>query len=956
MPEWKDTVNLPRTDFPMKANLPTSEPETLARWTALDLYGKIRERRKGAPKFVLHDGPPYANGNIHLGTALNKILKDVVVKSRSMAGFDAPYVVGYDCHGLPIELKVDRELGPKKRDLSVAEFCRACRAYAERFVGTMTSQFQRLGILGTWDEPYLTMDFRYQAAIARTFGQFVERGLVYKGKKPVHWCIHCRTALAEAEVEYEDHSSPSIYVEFPLATDAGNALAARIPALAGRNVSVLIWTTTPWTIPSNLAIAFHPEFDYAAYDVDGRSIIVAEGLAERVSAAVQRPFGQPVAQMKGAELEHIRFQHPLYTRDSVGVLGDYVTLDAGTGAVHTAPGHGADDFNTGMRYGLEIYAPIGPAGHFLDEVELFGGMRVFDANPKVEEALKARGRLWHREAFVHQYPHCWRCHNPVIFLATSQWFIAMDQQVRLKADTTYATDGRSVRLEPDQESTLRDAALDQIDRHVHWIPAWGHDRIYNMLKSRPDWCISRQRAWGVPIPAVDCTRCGEAVVTPELVERSAAVFEKFGADAWYERDTSEFVPPGLTCPKCGGTSFEREMNILDVWFDSGSSHVAVLSVRPELTWPADMYLEGSDQHRGWFQSSLLVGLGTRGRAPYRQVLTHGFLIDVDGKKMSKSIGNTILPQDVIKQSGADILRLWIAMSDYREEIRVSKEILARVVEAYRKIRNTLRYLLANLYDFDPSTDRLPIDRLEEVDRYILARYANVAEEILSAYEEYGYGTICQTINAFTTGDLSAFYVDVSKDRLYTFAAGSRERRSAQTAMYVMADGLTRLLAPILSFTADELWRYLPGRDGESVHMSVFPVADDLKAFRNQELLGRWSRLTALRERVVAQIEPLRKDKQIGSSLQAKVVLSAGDGDLAFLEAYAEQLPMLFIVSEVELRASNGSSEPRSDTQVEIGRATGVKCDRCWRYVPAISHEPEWAGLCDRCQHAMVGLR
>jgi isoleucyl-tRNA synthetase len=952
MPEWKDTVNLPRTDFPMKANLPTSEPDTLARWTAMDLYGKIRQRREGAPKFVLHDGPPYANGDIHLGTALNKILKDVVVKSRSMAGFDAPYVVGYDCHGLPIELKVDRELGPKKRDMSVAEFCRACRAYAERFVGTMSSQFQRLGVLGTWDEPYLTMDFRYQAAIARTFGQFVERGLVYKGKKPVHWCIHCRTALAEAEVEYEDHSSPSIYVEFPLADDAGDELASRIPALAGRNVSVLIWTTTPWTIPSNLAIAFHPEFDYAAYNVEGRAVIIAEALAERVSVAVQRPFGEPIVKMKGAELERIRFRHPLYTRDSLAVLGDYVTLDAGTGAVHTAPGHGADDFNTGMRYGLEIYAPIGPAGHFLDEVELFGGMRVFDANPKVEEALKARGRLWHREAFLHQYPHCWRCHNPVIFLATSQWFIAMDQKVRL---TTSAEATAVKKPDTTSDTTLRDAALDQVDNHVRWIPTWGHDRIYNMLKSRPDWCISRQRAWGVPIPAVDCTKCGEALVTPELVERSAAVFEKFGADAWYERDTSEFIPPGLKCPKCGGSSFEREMNILDVWFDSGSSHVAVLSVRPELTWPADMYLEGSDQHRGWFQSSLLVGLGTRGRAPYRQVLTHGFLIDVDGKKMSKSIGNTILPQDVIKQSGADILRLWIAMSDYREEIRVSKEILARVVEAYRKIRNTLRYLLANLYDFDP-TDRLAVDRLEEVDQYILARYANVAEEILTAYEEYDYGTICQTINAFTTGDLSAFYADVSKDRLYTFAARSHERRSAQTAMYVMADGLTRLVAPVLSFTADELWRYLPGRDADSVHMSVFPSADSLKALHNTELLERWSRLTSLRERVVAEIEPLRKDKQIGSSLQAKVVLTAGDGDLAFLEAYSEQLPMLFIVSEVELRAANGSSEPRSDTQVEIGRATGVKCERCWRYVPKISHEPEWAGLCERCQQALAGSR
>jgi isoleucyl-tRNA synthetase len=937
MPEWKDTVNLPRTGFPMKANLPTSEPETLARWQTMDLYGQIRARRKGAPKFVLHDGPPYANGNIHMGTALNKILKELVVKSRSMAGFDAPYVVGYDCHGLPIELRVDRELGPKKRDMSVAEFCRACRAYAERFVGTMSEQFQRLGILATWDRPYLTMNFKYQAAIARALGKFVAQGLVYKGKKPVHWCIHCRTALAEAEVEYADHSSPSIYVEFPLALESRDTIASRIPALAGRDVSVLIWTTTPWTIPSNLAIAFHPEFDYAAYEVDGRAVIVAEVLAPRVAAAIGKPFGERLARLKGAELEYIRFQHPLYARTSLGVLGEYVTLEAGTGAVHTAPGHGADDFETGTRYGLEIYAPIGPAGHFLDTVELFGGQRVFDANPKVADALKERGRLWHREAFSHQYPHCWRCHNPVIFLATSQWFIDLDGKPVIGG------------------KTLRQAARDAIDNDVKWVPAWGHDRMYNMVANRPDWCISRQRVWGVPIPAVDCTKCGEAVITTELVNKAASVFEQYGADAWYERPTEDFIPEGLTCAKCGGTSFEREMNILDVWFDSGSSHEAVLSAWPELTWPADVYLEGTDQHRGWFQSSLMVGLGTRGRPPFRQVVTNGFLIDVDGKKMSKSVGNAIQPQDVIKESGADIIRLWVAMSDYQEEIRIGKEILARVVEAYRKWRNTLRYLIANLYDFNPVTDAVPMAKLEEVDRYILARYADLAVRVLDAYDVYDYSTISQAVNQFATVDLSAFYNDISKDRLYTFATRSPERRSGQTTMYMMADGLTRLLAPILSFTADELWRFMPGTREESVHMEVFPTREELEPLRDAALVARWERLAAVREQVLAEIEPLRKNKQIGSSLQAKVVISATKAELPLLEQYAKQLPMLFIVSEVEVRPAPDDVEAHGEARprVTIERAGGVKCERCWRYVPSVSTDPDLAGLCERCQDAIA---
>ena len=928
MSDWKDTLNLPRTDFPMKANLQTAEPEALARWKAMGLYERIREARSGRPKFVLHDGPPYANGQIHLGTALNKILKDFVVKSRTMAGYDSPYVPGYDCHGLPIELKVDRELGRKKRDMSVADFRRACRAYADRFIGVMTEEFQRLGIFGDWDHPYLTMNFRYQAAIVRALGRFVEQGLVYKGKKPVHWCIHCRTALAEAEVEYEPHTSPSIYVEFPLDDDSREALAGRVPALAGRPVSVLIWTTTPWTIPSNLAIAFHPEFDYAAYDVDGRAIIVAEALAPAVSSASGRAFGAPVARMKGADLEHIRFRHPLYARPSLGVLGDYVTLEAGTGAVHTAPGHGADDFNTGVRYGLEIYAPVGPGGRFLDTVELFAGEKVFDANPKIEAALKARGRLFHRSDFEHSYPHCWRCHNPVIFLATSQWFIRMDGEPVIGG------------------KTLRQAGLDAVDRDVEWIPAWGRERIHNMLGNRPDWCISRQRAWGVPIPAVDCTACGEAILTHALVDRAAKVFDEYGADAWYERPIEEFLPEGLTCPSCGGTGFERERDILDVWFDSGSSHEAVLPFRPELTWPAEIYLEGSDQHRGWFQSSLLVGLGTRGRPPFKAVLTHGFLIDVDGRKMSKSVGNVIAPAEVIKESGAESLRLWVASSDFREELRVGRQILQRVVEAYRKIRNTCRYLLANLYDFDPRRDMLPPAEMQEVDRYALARYAEVAQDVLAAYERYDFPSIFQRLNQLTTVDLSAFYADVSKDRLYTFGAASRERRSAQTAMFVVADGLARLLAPILPVTTEEMWRHLPGEREASVHLAEFPAMADLQVWRDDALVGRWKRLIEVRDVVNAALEARRQDKTIGTSLGASVVVRAGGETARLLESMGGDLAMLFIVSHAEL---DPTGDPAGAVEVQVSRADGEKCPRCWRIVPATA---AGTGLCDRCTAAL----
>ena len=939
MPEWKDTCNLPRTAFSMKANLQTAEPEAITRWQQMDLYGQLRRARSGAEKFVLHDGPPYANGEIHIGTALNKVLKDFVVKSRSMAGLDAPYVPGWDCHGLPIELKVDRQLGPKKRQMPVAEFRRECQVYAAKYVGIMREDFKRLGVLGQWEQPYLTMEPGYQAAIVRCLGRFVEQGLVYKGKKPVHWCMHCRTALAEAEVEYEPHTSPSMYVEFPMRSESAGELGKQIPALAGRRVSTLIWTTTPWTIPSNLAIAFHPDFVYGAYEVspagvpasaEAKVVIVAKDLADAVSAKVGRAFSGPIATFAGRVMERLVFEHPLYARDSLGVLGEYVTLDAGTGAVHTAPGHGADDYHTGIKYGLEIYGPLDAGGHYLDTVELFGGMQVLEANPRIEAALAERGRLWHRENYDHSYPHCWRCHNPVIFLATSQWFISMDQPT--------SSDSGSFEL--------RQGALAAIDA-TRWIPSWGRDRIYNMIANRPDWCISRQRVWGVPIPALDCTSCGTPVLTKELTDRAATVFEKHGADAWYERPIEEFVPDGLACPSCGARDFEREGNILDVWFDSGSSHEAVLPRWPELRWPADLYLEGSDQHRGWFHSSLLVGLGTRGRAPFDQVLTHGFVVDEQGRKMSKSLGNTIAPQDVMRQSGADVLRLWVSMVDYREDIRLGKEILARVVEAYRKFRNVLRVLLANLYDFDPSVDRVSRGDMLEIDRWAMARYAAVAERIVKAYDDYDYPTVYQIANAFITVDLSAFYVDITKDRMYTFGAKSEARRSGQTAMFAIVDGLARLLAPVLPFTMDEVWRHLPGDREASVHLALFPR--ELDDWQDAALLDRWTQLSAVRNAVNASLEDKRQQKLITSSLSARVGIAASGALAQLLAESRDELPAMFGVSQVTLdEGFTEASEDPAAVRVRVERAEGVKCERCWRYVAAVNEQ----GICERCQDAL----
>ena len=933
MADWKDTCNLPRTPFSMKANLQTTEPETIARWDEMDLYGQIRQARKGAKKFLLHDGPPYANGNIHIGHALNKILKDLVVKSHNMMGFDAPYIPGWDCHGLPIELRVDRELGPKKRQMSTADFRRECQAYAAKYLDIQRNEFKRLGVIGEWAEPYKTMNHPYQAAIVRALGKFVEQDMVYKGKKPVHWCTHCRTALAEAEVEYEPHTSPSIYVEFPMVDpDVWRAAALAVAgsadakASALQAISVLIWTTTPWTIPSNLAIAFHPEFEYGLYDVDGKGVIVAKDLAKAVSEKVGKSFDKLVATFPGSVMERVVFRHPLYARDSLGVLGDYVTLEAGTGAVHTAPGHGADDYHAGVKYGLEIYAPLDPGGHYNESVELFAGLKVWDANPIVEAALKERGRLWARADFEHSYPHCWRCHNPVIFLATAQWFISMDTK------------------------HLRERALKAIN-DTRWIPAWGQARIEGMIANRPDWCISRQRVWGVPIPAMDCVKCGHAVLTKALVDKAAGVFDVYGADAWYERPLEEFVPVGMACTECGGTEFERESNILDVWFDSGSSHEAVLPFRTDHQWPADIYLEGSDQHRGWFHSSLLVGIGTRGRAPFNQVLTHGFVMDDQGRKMSKSLGNTVAPQDIIKQSGAEILRLWASMVDYREDIKVGKEVLARTVEAYRKIRNVIRVLVANLYDFDPKDDVVTKARMLEVDRWALAKYADAAECIVKAYDHYDYPGIFQAVSQLITVDLSAFYIDVTKDRMYTFGPKSEARRSGQTAMYIIVDGLARLLAPILSVTMDELWRMLPGEREASVHMALFPAG--LDQWQDAALVERWAALAAVRDHVNLQLEEKRKDKTIAANLSAQVKLAAGGDAAVALHDYADFLPTLFGVSAVEVSAAPVEAGLQTRLEVAVERATGTKCERCWRYVAEVSQDGDRAGLCPRCVDALA---
>jgi len=934
--DYKKTLKLPQTSFPMKANLKEKEPETLKFWAEHDVYRRMLADRENAPRYVLHDGPPYANGHLHMGHALNKILKDIIVKSRHLAGRQAPYVPGWDCHGLPIEHKVSQELKAKgKENLPAVTVRRLCRDYATKFVDIQRKEFKRLGVFGDWDNPYLTMRPGYEAATALALCDFVEKGSVYRGKKPIHWCLSCQTALAEAEVEYADETSPSVFVRFPL-PDPG--LKAVFPMADPDRAYAVIWTTTPWTLPDNMAVAAHPEFDYALVAVGDSQYILARELLDSVRELFGWTDAAILAEAKGQALEGLAARHPFYDRPSPLVVADYVTLDAGTGLVHTAPGHGREDYDTGLRYGLEVLSPLDDAGRFLDVVPYFAGLTVWEANPRVIEKLTEVGHLLASKKLKHSYPHCWRCKEPVVFRATTQWFISMEA------------------------GELRQKALDAIERDVEWIPAWGKERIHNMVAFRPDWCISRQRTWGVPILALICESCDAAYNDAGWMRSVASKFadHERGCDYWFEAELADIVPAGLVCPQCGGRHFRKETDILDVWFDSGTSFAAVLEKRPELAFPADMYLEGSDQHRGWFHSSLLAAMGARGRAPYRQVLTHGYVVDGEGRKMSKSLGNGMEPQEIIDKHGAEILRLWTSAVDYRDDIRISEEILARLVEAYRRIRNTCRFILGNLSDFDPAANDIAPAAMLPLDRFVLDTAAREHGRIFDAYGAYEFHKVFHALHNLCVTDLSAFYLDILKDRLYVSATDSKERRSAQAALWRILGMLMRDMAPILSFTAEEVFRHTPAcQRGDGASVFSLPPVDQSSWLLDDATRERLGIVAALRGEVTRAIEPRRKAGEIGHSLETAVTLYLPDTVREAVASLGMDLREVFIVSKVELAEAHSAPadaapcETVAGASVGVARVPGEKCARCWVYSEELGGTPEYPDLCPRCAAVMA---
>lgn len=922
--DYGNTLNLPQTEFPMRANLPQREPEFLKKWEEMDIYHKQLEKNKGKPKWILHDGPPYANGGIHLGTALNKILKDIIVKYHSMAGYETPYVPGWDTHGLPIESRAIKELGLKRHEVGAVKFRQACRSFALKYLDIQREAFKRLGVRGDWSNPYLTLNPEFEAKQIEVFGEMAKKGYIYKGLRPVYWCADCETALAEAEIEYQEDSTRSIYVKFPVADDKG-----KLKGITGSldNVYFVIWTTTTWTLPGNLAVCLNGEFEYSLVKADGSYYVIASELAENVMKVAHIENYEIAGKVSGKELEGIVCSHPFLDRSSQVIIGEHVTLDAGTGCVHTAPGHGAEDFQVGQKYNLPTVVPVDDKGYLTKDAGKFAGLYYEKSNAAIIEELKAGNYLLAEEKIDHQYPHCWRCKEPIIYRATEQWFASIEG--------------------------FRKEAIDAI-KTVQWIPEWGEERITSMVGDRGDWCISRQRVWGVPIPIFYCKDCGKEIINDDTITAVKTLFKERGSDAWYELDAKDILPDSVKCG-CGCGEFGKETDIMDVWFDSGSSHAAVLEIHEDLSWPADMYLEGSDQHRGWFQSSLLTSVATRGKAPFKTVLTHGYVIDEERRKMSKSLGNGIDPAEVCKEYGADILRLWVASSDYTTDIKISKDLLKQLSEVYRKIRNTCRYILGNINDFNPDTNAVPYEEMGELDRWALLKVNSLLKKVNEAYGKYEFHTMFHAIHKFCVVDMSNFYLDIIKDRLYTSKGDAKGRRAAQTVMFEILEHLILMLTPVLAFTTEEVWQFMPhkkGDDLESVQLNDWPEVKE--GYLNKELEDKWDRILELRSDVSKALEIARMNKTIGHSLNARVEVYADDKSYGFIKEVEGDLVTIFIVSDFGLKkmeeapADAFAGENLTGIKVAVSQAPGEKCERCWMFSESVGSNHDHPTLCSRC--------